>query len=159
VASLTTIGTPHLGTSYADWGIERFGWLIKMAGHFRINLSGFKSLTRVQCHRFNDAMRAFEEDHDVRYRTFAGVQPLERIFWPLRRSYRIIWEEEGDNDGLVSRRSAMWRKEYFSGEIDADHLNQIGWWDRSEGITGIDRETFEKNIRAFYLRIAEGLRD
>lgn len=24
IASLTTIGTPHLGTSFADWGMKRF---------------------------------------------------------------------------------------------------------------------------------------
>ena len=30
VAPVTTIGTPHLGTSFADWGIENKGKLLKL---------------------------------------------------------------------------------------------------------------------------------
>ena len=93
------------------------------------------------------------------YQTIAGVQPLNRIFAPLRPSYRIIWKEEGENDGLVPLRSAMWREACFLEKIDADHINQIGWWDRSETGTGVDRETFERSIRECYLRIAKELRD
>ncbi|MFH1351740.1 MAG: hypothetical protein ABII26_12525 [Pseudomonadota bacterium] len=157
VASLTTIGTPHLGTSYADWGIKRFGILLNIIRPLGLNLQGFKNLTRESCKKLNERLQAFEENNGVLYRTVAGVQPLNRIFWPLRFSYRIIWREEGPNDGLVSRRSAMWRDSYFLGEMDADHLNQIGWWDRSEAIAGMDRETFEKNIRDLYLKLAGGL--
>ncbi len=44
-------------------------------------------------------------------------------------------------------------------KIDADHLNQIGWWDRGEAITGVDREGFERKIREIYLKITRDLRD
>lgn len=159
VASLTTIGTPHLGTSYADWGLKRFNILLDIIRPFGLNLEGFRNLTRESCKRFNERLEGFEENNGVLYQTVAGVQPLNRIFWPLRFSYRIIWREEGPNDGLVSLKSAMWKETYFLGGIDADHLNQIGWWDRSETITGMDRETFEKNIREYYLNIARGLKD
>jgi triacylglycerol lipase len=159
VASLSTIGTPHLGTAYADWGIKRFGILFDIARLLGLNLDGFKDLTRESCQRFNEMVRDFEEKNGVLYQTFAGVQPLNRIFRPLRSSYRIIWKEEGENDGLVSLRSAMWRKEYFVEVIDADHFNQIGWWNASEAITGMDREAFERDIREFYVKIARGLRD
>ena len=159
VASLSTIGTPHLGTAYADWGIKRFGILLDIARPLGLNLDGIKALTVGSCHKFNETLSHFEENNGVLYQTFAGVQPLNRIFRPLRFSYRIIWNEEGDNDGLASLRSAMWRKEYLVKVIDADHFNQIGWWDSTEAMTDTDREAFERNIHEFYLEIAGGLRD
>jgi hypothetical protein len=48
---------------------------------------------------------------------------------------------------------------YFLGKIDADHFNQIGWWDGSKAVTGIDRETFERHVRGFYVKIAREVRD
>ncbi len=77
----------------------------------------------------------------------------------LRRSFKVIWEEEGENDGLVSLSSAKWKDHYFIKKIDADHLNQIGWWDRGEAKSGIDKQTFEARIQKVYLEIARGLKD
>ena len=159
VASLTTIGTPHLGTSFADWGAKSLGRLIQIAGYVGLNLHGFKDLTKEACKEFNRIARDFEENNGVLYQTIAGIQRVERIFALLRPSYRFILKEEGENDGLVSLTSAMWKEDYFIREIDADHLNQIGWWDRGEGKAGKSRETFEKGIRDIYLDIARGLKD
>ena len=159
IGSLTTIGTPHLGTSYADWGLKRFGILLHITRPLGLNLDGLRSLTRERCQRFNEQLEGFEKNNGVLYRTVAGVQPLKRIFLPLRFSYKIIWDEEGPNDGLVSFQSAMWKAPYLLEQIDADHWNQMGWWDRSEAITGLDREGFERRIRDVYLRIAGRLTD
>ena len=90
---------------------------------------------------------------------FAVVQDQEQVFGLLRLPWQIIFNEEGENDGLVPFHSAMWREKYFVEKIDADHLNQIGWWDRGEAITGVDREGFERKIRGIYLKIAMQLRD
>jgi hypothetical protein len=76
----------------------------------------------------------------------------------LRYSYRIIWREEGENDGLVSLKSATWRDEYLLERLDADHFDQIGWWDGSKD-AWMDKEAFERRIRQFYLRISGGLKD
>ncbi len=159
VASLTTIGTPHLGSSYADRGIKRSGWLIHAAGSLGLNIRGFMDLTRKSCGLRNRIMADFEKKNGVLYHTIAGVQPIERTSAWLRPSFRIIREEEGENDGLVPLRSAMWKEEYFIKKIDADHLNQIGWWNRSELRAGIDRKTFERRIQDVYLEIARGLGD
>ena len=159
VVSLTTIGTPHLGTSYADWGVKRFGILLDLVRPLGLDLEGIKNLTRESCQRFNKTTRDFEKSNAVLYQTFAGAQPLDRIFPPLRFSSRIIWKEEGENDGLVSVKSAMWRKEYFVETLDADHFNQIGWWETGEADTSMDKASFEKNIREIYLKIARGLED
>jgi triacylglycerol lipase len=159
VVSLTTIGTPHLGTSYADWGIKRFGLLFDLARIIGLDLEGLRDLTRESCQRFNDRTRDFERQSGILYQAYAGTQPLSKVFGPLKFSYRIVWREEGENDGVVSLRSAMWNPMYFVEEIDADHFNQIGWWDGAEALGGTDRATFEKRIQEFYLRIARRLRD
>jgi triacylglycerol lipase len=158
VASLTTIGTPHLGTAFADWGVKRFGILLDMVRPLGLNLEGFKDLTRKSCKKFNDITRDFEKKNGVLYQTIAGVQPVNRIFRPLRFSYRIIWREEGENDGLVSLKSATWSDEYLLERLDADHFDQIGWWDGSKA-AWMDKEAFERRIRKFYLRISGGLKD
>lgn len=159
VASLTTIGTPHHGTSYADWGLKRFGGVLGALRCLGLSLDGLRDLTREACGRRNGLMKDFEDHCGVRYQTVAGAQSIERIFAPLRFSYKIIRKEEGENDGLVPVSSAEWEEARLIERMDADHLNQIGWWDPAEGRRGIDRETFEAGIRETYLRIAEGLRD
>ena len=107
----------------------------------------------------NDELEEFERSNGVIYRTIAGAQPRERVYMPLRLSHWIVEKEEGENDGLVSVVSATWRKEYFLEKIDADHFNQLGWWDRGEARSGTDREAFEQIMRDLYVRIASGLKD
>lgn len=157
VASLTTIGTPHHGTAYADWALKYFGRLFDFATTAGLDLQGVKSLSRAACKGLNELLAEFEEKNGVIYRTIAGVQPMEQIFLSLRPSYRIIWQEEGENDGLVSLRSAMWKKEYFLDQIDADHLNQIGWWDGGRAMGTTDKANFEKRILEVYLDIVRTL--
>jgi triacylglycerol lipase len=159
VASLTTIGTPHHGTAYADWGLRRFDRIIGPLRYAGINIEGLRDLTREVCRRRNAVMQDFEDHCGVRYQTVAGAQSIERIFAPMRFSYRIIQREEGENDGLVPVRSAEWKEGRVMGRMDADHLNQIGWWDPAEGRAGFLREAFEAGIRETYVRIARGLRD
>lgn len=101
----------------------------------------------------------FEETNGVIYQTIAGVQTIDRIFLPLQRPAKIILEEEGENDGLVSLRSAMWKEKYFIRKIEADHLNEIGWWCKGQATPGFDRPQFEEWIQGVYLDIARGLND
>jgi len=157
VVSLTTIGTPHLGTSYADWGLRNFSFLIGWARPLGLDLSGFRALTRDECERRNLALAGYEEESAVIYRTVAGVQPRSRICKHFRFAYEIISREEGENDGLVSLHSAKWKDKYFFGIMDADHLNQIGWWDGAEESAGIGKEDFERGIREWYVGLARGL--
>ena len=159
VFSLTTIGTPHLGTAYADWGIRKFAGLMDVACSLGIDLNGIHDLSREECLRRNLLLAEYEKGNGVLYRTVAGAQTPSRMFRHLRFSYGIIAGEEGENDGLVSVRSARWKDEYSLGLIDADHLNQIGWWEANEGKAGFPREEYERSIRDFYVEIASGLKD
>ena len=57
VSCLTTIGTPHLGTTSADRALQLGGRLLISALLPIIDLRGFKDLTTSACHAFNDQDR------------------------------------------------------------------------------------------------------
>ena len=181
VASLTTIGTPHLGTSFADAGIEHGGHAaIDVLGKI-VNLEGFEDLTTAAMRSFNDAARDAEVGNAVVYRTYASSQTQEHTFLPLQPSWKVIFEAEGENDGLVSTRSQAWEPKLIASDgaakkigqsefpVRADHLNQVGWWhinnempERKGRLPGFVRERrrYETRIRNLYLQIArevEGL--
>jgi triacylglycerol lipase len=157
VASLTTIGTPHHGSSFADWGMRRLGVLIPMLKLLGIDATGFEDLTTERCNAFNERAAKFEDECGVRFRTVAAAQERNAVFWPLHFSHGVIEEAEGPNDGLVSRESAKWREEFVLEEIEADHVNEIGWCHLNDPEYFTDREGFERGIRDLYSRIATSL--
>ena len=161
VASLTTIGTPHLGTSFADKGIEEHGGLIDVLRRLSLDIEGFRDLTRNACSAFNDnpEVRTFEDrlETQCELRAYTGSATLDNVLGILRLPYQIIKEEEGDNDGLVSVTSALWERAQDK-EIweNADHLNELAWWDFEQaGTEGFLALT--KRIHAKYLAIARQL--
>jgi triacylglycerol esterase/lipase EstA (alpha/beta hydrolase family) len=176
VASLTTIGTPHLGTSLADVGLREGGEELIQILEQAIDLRGFGDLARDSCAAFNDALRNMEAANDVFYQTYASAQDRPGIFGLLKPSWDIINREEGENDGLVPVTSQKWVPELTADDgrtktivqkrfpIPADHLNEVGWWDldelRGDGpFRRLDqRDDFELAIKHVYLEIARGLR-
>lgn len=177
-ASLTTVGTPHLGSSLADWLLEGHtaDWL-KAFGRF-LNLDGVHDLTRDACRQMNRDLEAAEAANDVFYQVYCSSQEISRIVPGLRKTAELIEEVEGDNDGLVAVTSQMWTDKLTmsSGEsktvrrhqlpFAADHVNQIGWWHP----TGMDdlklslsewrqrKRSFEEQIYDVYSAIARGVR-
>ena len=156
VASLSTISTPHLGTSLADAGIERFGDWIGRFPELQRMIGGLFDLTRERCFAFNDRAESFERDNDVIYRTYAGAQEHgRRVCLVLKAPHTYITRHEGLNDGLVSVESATWRPALFNEDpIEADHLNEVGWWDLSDLWYELPGK-LEERIQAFYLAIAD----
>lgn len=176
VATLTTIGTPHLGTSFADWGLRHGGKGFIDVLRQIIRLDGFRDLTREECARFNEAAMDAEAKNDVVYQTYASSQIRERTFLPFQASWEIIAEREGDNDGLVSASSQRWQERLVARDgtvkqvrqrdfsIAADHFNQVGWWHPNQ-VSGRSagrsfgpfrgRRRFERTVKGIYLQIAE----
>jgi len=164
VASLTTLHTPHHGSTFAEWGFETrlgglFTRLLELTG---IDAEGVKDLTTTACEKRNRELEVFENENanGIRYFTYAGYQSAGDIFLPLIPSYKIIKKREGRNDGLVSVRSAIWKKEFCCGINDFDHLNVLGWWDISEKdyiFGGRSRKEFEEEIKNFYFALARRL--
>ncbi len=161
VATLTTIGTPHRGTSFADFGLAKVNWLIGFTGLFGLNLEGFRDLSTEAAAAFNERALKAEERNPVRYSTYAAHQSYGRIFTPLKLPWKYIAGREGDNDGLVSVTSAAWtdrlgsktvRQEAFP--VPADHLNELAWWEPCElRAPRQARRPFKKKIRDVYLKM------
>lgn len=157
IASATTIGTPHRGTSCADViGIVPapvqdainavfmlVGWDMKGAIH--------DLTTHYVQNVFNPAT---PDDPRVKYYSWAGVgDPMGTqtghsmiipIFWP---TWSLVDNLEGENDGLISVKSARWGQ--FCGTFPADHLNEIGQ------PLGVTLKAFD--YRAFYQKWADEL--
>lgn len=177
VASLTSIGTPHLGTSFADWCFAHQGHHIIEVTANVIDLGGFADLTTTACRAFNESAQAAETANDVVYQTYAASEGQRQVFAPLQLAWQIINDAEGKNDGLVSHTSQQWTSELTDGNggaksirqqafpISADHLNEIGWWDmnqlrfsdlfRVNLLTAV--KNYERSIKDVYLEIARGV--
>lgn len=178
VASLTTIGTPHLGTSLADHVLEKGGGLFIefLEKAVNLNLDGFNDLTMTACGEFNNRARDAEAKNGVFYQTFSSFDEGKDMFLPLVASWLFIRSVEGDNDGLVSVRSQSWESELTASDgtakqipqnefpLRADHLNQTGWWDLADAVNPFSggsfhnqRANYEGQIKNIYLGIARDL--
>ncbi len=118
-------------------------------------VAGVRDLTIEATASFNEASLPWERTCGVSFQAYAGTQPVERMFPPLRLVWGIIQEKEGANDGLVSVESAKWTNDHFRATLDADHLNELGWW--PEILDSRERARKEQESKAFYSSIAEGL--
>ena len=148
IVSITTVSTPHQGTSVADAlsgainGLPFDGALIdamfdmgsQLFGIEGENLSGqLEGMSIENMEVFNQET---PDRADVQYFSWAGrscryfqfscqnEQDGETVssFFLLAHAY--IEAEEGDNDGLVSVESAHWGE--FLGVISADHMDEVG---------------------------------
>jgi triacylglycerol lipase len=123
VLSLTTIGTPHLGTSVADFARLKVGQIYRLLRVLNIDHRGFLSVTRRAARALHRVAAAPE---GVACFSVAGDPPAEEVCWPLRRLHAALWEREGPNDGLVSVESAC----AFGTPLrtwPVDHLHQVNW--------------------------------
>jgi triacylglycerol lipase len=176
VSTLVTIGTPHLGTTFADFGITFGGRLAVDALRSIIHLEGFEDLTTTSCKSFNTRAKDQEANNSVVYQTYTSGEKRDLTFLPLQTSWLIIKHNEGENDGLVSIKSQQWEPELVAStgkrktvaqkkfSAAADHLNEVGWWDPQETnpimpLINPDKqaEKYENKIRAIYLEIARNL--
>ncbi|VTR95710.1 alpha beta-hydrolase : Putative esterase OS=uncultured microorganism PE=4 SV=1: PGAP1 [Gemmata massiliana] len=126
VRSLTTVGTPHRGSAFADWGVGRFGRLLTPFFQFLgLSYQAFIDLTSAACRRFNETVR---DVRGVRYYSVAGVCEGQWIGPEWRFPHGIVSRAEGPNDGVVSVTSATWGE--HTDVWDGDHLNLVNWPNR-----------------------------
>jgi triacylglycerol lipase len=174
VFSLTTIGTPHLGSIVADYAVEQgLDKVLGLVGSF-MNLEGVNSLTTRACNNFNIFARESEACNDVIYQVFYSKKDYEDVFIPFQPSWKLINKNAGDNDGLVSVASQKWTKYLrFNGRvkiirqkklpINADHFDQTGWWNLNDfhkagwwNLAALnDKNKHEEIIKNVYLKIAK----
>jgi triacylglycerol lipase len=136
VLSLTTVGTPHLGSSLADFAKLRVGRIYDLLAAVGIDPQGCLDVTRGTARRFHDKNPLPSGVHCF---CVAGDPTVEAVCWPLRRLHAVLREMEGPNDGLVSVESAN----AFGTPLPAwpaDHLRQLNWlaYDHSPGVEPLE---------------------
>lgn len=163
VATLTTVSTPHRGTTAADYLLEQPArlrrWVARAADWLGAQAlpgpeaaAGFERAVReLRPAYLETTFNPATPDHpSVRYQSYGGRAgagtdvSINPFFRPLNR---VIFEREGVNDGYVTPESARWGT--FRGVLDADHARQVGL-----AAAGLRRAPA---IYAFYRRIAADL--
>lgn len=119
IRRVITIGTPHRGSAAAEWVLGGRSW---PAPFLRlIDRGALLDLTRDGAERLD---RAMPDRDDVGYRALVGRYPGPELTEPFGALAAHVAAEEGDNDGVVSVRSAArWRAPVTVG---AHHLGLIG---------------------------------
>jgi triacylglycerol lipase len=133
VLSVTTVGTPHRGTAFADWGWRRLSVLtvpfLRLLG---ITYQAFIDLRTDTCRRFNEDT---PDVPGVRYFSVAGACERPWLGPEWRLPAAIVNRAEGPNDGVVSVASARWGEH---AEVwDGDHLNLVNWPNRRAKRRGV----------------------
>ncbi|HJZ55093.1 MAG TPA: alpha/beta fold hydrolase, partial [Gemmataceae bacterium] len=136
VRSLTTVGTPHRGTAFADWGWSRLSrFLVPLMRLIGMSYDAFIDLRTDSCQRFNEDV---PDVPDVRYFAVAGVCERPWVGPEWQFPYRIVNRAEGPNDGVVSLVSARWGE--HTEVWDGDHLNLVNWPNRLARKRGVWRD-------------------
>lgn len=136
VLSLTTVGTPHRGSPFADWGVARFERTVRpIFQALGIPHRAFEDLTTTACRAFNEEV---PDAPGVRYYSVAGRCNFRWLSLAWQFPYHIVRRHEGDNDGVVSVASARWGADC---EIwDGDHFNLINWPNPHACLRGLWRD-------------------
>lgn len=133
ILSISTISTPHRGSTFADYMIDdvigrhRLPTLLSNLPNRVVPLlsgdgKAFEGLTMRAMEHFNKNTPNLPT---IKYFSYAARHD-PGIFDTWRYPWSVIVEREGENDGLVSVRSAQWGN--FMGTIDgANHLDLVGW--------------------------------
>ncbi|KAJ7487406.1 Alpha/Beta hydrolase protein [Mycena galericulata] len=130
VLSITTIATPHRGSSFADHFLTTVGparmpsvlSLLDLLPNGGGDGKAFECLTVESMRRFNAET---PDVPGVRYFSWgATYEPglIDTWKWP----HSVVLEHEGENDGLVSVASSKWGT-YLGTLTGVSHLNLVGW--------------------------------
>jgi triacylglycerol lipase len=168
VSCLTTIGTPHHGTTSADRVLSHGADPAIDALSPFVDLEGFRDLTTTACRAFNDRVLDTEVRNNVRYRTVAASETFGRTTMLLQPFWIQLASEGNKSDGIVPTTSQAWTPELLAGDgttkrveqlsfpMPADHLNEVGLWDIGELAGFVSKSEFERRVKDFYLQLAQG---
>ncbi len=120
IKRLITIATPHHGSVISNWVLETPNLFI--AALSKIVRPAVNDLTPLSCENFNANT---PDRDDVQYWSYSSKRPLEQLpFW-LKPWGKMLSKAEGENDGMVSVKSAQWGE--YKGALAADHFELVGW--------------------------------
>ncbi|KAI0375229.1 alpha/beta-hydrolase [Pilatotrama ljubarskyi] len=161
VLSVTTISSPHRGSSFADHFLETVGRermpsvlaLLELLPNGGGDGKAFEFLTIENMRRFNDETPDVEGVHYFSWGAVYEPGLIDTWKWP----HSVVYEKEGPNDGLVSLKSARWGT-YLGTLEGVNHLDLVGWINtaRYKWAEIMGREIKFKPA-TFYLGIADHL--
>lgn len=123
ILSITTIGTPHLGTPLADVAARKLSLLYVGLEKFGLTLDGLHQVSR----QFTRDLTADWTDPDrAACWSIAGDPDPGNMFFGLRPTYALLRKWEGPSDGLVPKESAEGWGEPLP-PWPHDHFRQINW--------------------------------
>ena len=122
VLTLTTIGTPHQGSAFADWVLQNQQGFLRALARLGISGEALAELTTAKCRERN---RQMPDAAGVCYFSIAGQYQPGRLD-VLRFPHGVIRAAEGPNDGLVSVQSATYG-EYLGTWERCNHFRLINW--------------------------------
>ncbi|KAF8745099.1 hypothetical protein AX14_010570 [Amanita brunnescens Koide BX004] len=130
ILSITTIATPHRGSSFADHFLETVGRqrLPQVLSLLDLLPNGGGDGKAFECLTV-EHMRQFNQDTpdvpDIKYFSW-GAMYRPGLIDTWKYPHSVILEKEGENDGLVSVESAKWGT-YLGTLEHVNHLDLVGW--------------------------------
>ncbi len=123
VLTLTTLGTPHRGSAFADWGTRSLERVVRpLFDYLGVPCQAFYDLTRARCQSFNAET---PDVPGVRYFSVAGQHDGNFLKPEWLVPYKVVHALEGPNDGVVSVASARYGEDL---EIwHGDHMSLVNW--------------------------------
>ena len=136
VAAVVTITTPHRGSPFADWVVENLGRRLRgmqLINFLQLDMQAVMDLTTARCAVFNENV---PDMPGVKYFSVSAARSWTMIPPFALHSHRVVHAAEGDNDGLVSIKSATWGQ--HQGTWKADHWHTINrrWMPELKDPTG-----------------------
>lgn len=123
ILSITTIGTPHLGTPLADMAARRLSLLYRGLERFGVTLDGLHQVSRRHTRKLT---ADWQDPERAACWSIAGDPGTENLFFGLRPTHALLRQWEGPSDGLVPKKSAEGWGEPLS-PWPHDHFRQINW--------------------------------
>jgi triacylglycerol lipase len=123
VSALLTVTAPHRGSPFADWCMRHLGERLGgfgIARTFGLDVEGVRDLTTQSCKQFNEEVI---DSPAVKYFSVSASRPWHRVPAFAIHAHRVVYDAEGENDGLVSVNSSTWGKHL--GVWPADHWHTI----------------------------------
>ncbi len=142
VATLTTLGTPHRGTLFANWLLEKESLTARALQWVGNATDASETIRQLTLEAMNVFNQETPDAPDVSYfcrngtlpplkmsplLQFAGhlQQEMLREFQSSGRATNILTPDWAENDGLVPLPSAQWGTSL--GTVSGDHFNLINW--------------------------------
>jgi triacylglycerol lipase len=123
VAAIVTVTTPHRGSPFADWVVRNIGQRLRInqvLKFLKLDWSAISDVTTASCAKFNEEVT---DVPGIGYFSISAARPWHGIAPMALLSHRVVYNLEGDNDGLVSLKSSPWGTHL--GTWQADHWHTI----------------------------------